>query len=62
MRIITLNEDTKKNLLKDLLKRSPANYGSYEATVAEIVEKVRTLGDQAVFDYTSQFDKFALMS
>ncbi len=60
MRIITLNEDTKKNLLKDLLKRSPANYGSYEAIVAEIVEKVRTFGDQAVFDYTSQFDKFAL--
>lgn len=60
MRIITLNEDTKKNLLKDLLKRSPANYGSYEAIVAEIVEKVRTFGDQAVFDYASQFDKFAL--
>ena len=60
MRIITLNEDTKKNLLSDLLKRSPSHYGSYEAVVAEIVEKVRTEGDQAVFEYTRKFDRFEL--
>ena len=28
MRIEKLNENTKKNLLDDLLKRSPNNYGS----------------------------------
>lgn len=60
MRIITLNEDTKKNLLSDLLKRSPSHYGSYEAVVAEIVERVRTEGDQAVFEYTRKFDRFEL--
>lgn len=31
MRIQKLNSDTKKNLLEDLLKRSPNNYGQYEA-------------------------------
>ena len=32
MRIQKLNSDTKKNLLEDLLKRSPNNYGQYEAS------------------------------
>ena len=30
MRIVNLTEDTKKNILEDLLKRSPNNYGEYE--------------------------------
>ena len=29
MRIEKLNENTKKNLLDDLLKRSPNNYGKF---------------------------------
>ena len=33
MRIEKLNENTKKNLLDDLLKRSPNNYSQYESTV-----------------------------
>ena len=43
MRIVTLTEDTKKNILEDLLKRSPNNYVQYEATVADIVNNVMTL-------------------
>ena len=39
MRIQKLNSDTKKNLLEDLLKRSPNNYGQYEASVKEILDK-----------------------
>lgn len=57
MRIVTLTEDTKKDLLNSLLKRSPNNYGQYEDVVAEIIEKVKEEKDQALFDYTSQFDK-----
>ena len=41
MRIQKLNSDTKKNLLEDLLKRSPNNYGQYEASVKEILDKRR---------------------
>lgn len=56
MRIITLTEESRKNLLENLLKRSPQNYGEYEDRVAEIVENVRARGDEAVFAYTEQFD------
>ena len=60
MKIVKLTEQTKKDLLRDLLQRSPQSYGSYEAVVAEIVEAVRKDGDKAVFSYTEQFDHFPL--
>lgn len=56
MRIVELNENTKKNLLEDLLKRSPNQYTQYEATVAEILNEIRTKGDEAMFAYTKKFD------
>lgn len=56
MRIQKLNSDTKKNLLEDLLKRSPNNYGQYEASVKEILDKVTEEKDAAVFAYTAKFD------
>lgn len=57
MRIVTLTEETKKNILENLLKRSPNSYGEYEGRVAEIVEQVKQRGDEAVFSYTKQFDR-----
>ena len=56
MRIQKLNSDTKKNLLEDLLKRGPNNYGQYEASVKEILDKVKEEKDAAVFAYTAKFD------
>jgi len=56
MRIVRLNENSKKNLLEDLLKRSPNHYGEFEETVAAILTRVKEEGDVAVFDYTKQFD------
>ena len=56
MRIQKLNSDTKKNLLEDLLKRSPNNYGQYEASVKEILDKVKEEKNAAVFAYTAKFD------
>ena len=56
MRIQKLNSDTKKNLLEDLLKRSPNNYGQYEASVKEILDKVKEEKDAAVFAYTAKLD------
>ena len=41
MRIVTLTQESKQNLLEDLLKRSPNNYGAYEDNVAAIVDNVR---------------------
>ena len=60
MRIVALDKESKQSILNDLLKRSPNNYSQYESTVNQIIEKVRSEGDQALFDYTLQFDKFAL--
>lgn len=57
MRIVSLTKETTKDILEDLLKRSPNNYGNYEAAVAEILNRVRLEGDRALFDYTREFDK-----
>lgn len=56
MRIVQLDKETKKNILSDLLKRDPNQYGEYEATVKGIVENVRHNGDEALKEYTLQFD------
>lgn len=57
MRIIKLDEQSKKNILEDLLKRSPNNYDTYQESVNEILNNVKENGDKAVFDYTLKFDK-----
>lgn len=58
MKTVRLTKDSQRNLLDSLLKRSPNNYGQYESVVADIIANVREKGDKAVFDYTSQFDKW----
>lgn len=58
MRIVNFTQDTKNNILENLLKRSPNQYTQYEATVNEIVAAVKETGDEAVFSYTSKFDKW----
>lgn len=56
MRKVILSEDTKKDILENLLKRSPNSYGKFEASVAAILADVKEKGDAAVFDYTKRFD------
>lgn len=60
MRKVKLTEETKKNILNDLLKRSPNNYGNYAETVQAIVDDVAKNGDQAVLAYTEKFDHAVL--
>lgn len=60
MRIVELSRETKQSILNDLLKRSPNHYSQYEATVNEIIAKVKSEGDTALFEYTLKFDKFVL--
>ncbi|MBO5228856.1 MAG: histidinol dehydrogenase, partial [Lachnospiraceae bacterium] len=60
MRIIKLDEQSKKNVLEDLLKRSPNQYGEYEDRVAAMLLEVKTRKDAAVFEYTKKFDGFEL--
>ena len=56
MKIQKLTPETKQDLLGNLLKRNPGNYGAYEAGVREILDKIQTEGDRALFDYTEKFD------
>ena len=56
MRIITLDQSTRENILSTLLKRDPNNYENYGTAVQEIVDKVKEKKDEAVFAYTRQFD------
>ena len=56
MRIQKLDESSKKNLLEDLLKRSPNQYTEYEERVAAILHTVKAERDKAIFNYTKQFD------
>ena len=60
MRIVELTESTRKNVLNDLLKRSPNNYTEYEDKVAGILSNVKEKGDEALFAYTLEYDRFRL--
>ena len=57
MRTVALTKESTKDILENLLKRSPNNYGKFEAAVSEILSKVKTEGDSALFAYTKEFDK-----
>lgn len=57
MKIVKLTENERNNILENLLKRSPSQYGQYENVVKEILENVRINKDKALFEYTEKFDK-----
>lgn len=57
MRIVKLTNETKNNVLNDLLKRSPSSYGEYEGIVNDIIQNVRENKDAAILEYTKNFDK-----
>ena len=56
MKTLKLTQDTQKNILESLLKRSPNNYTEFEGRVNDIIANVREKKDEAVFSYTKQFD------
>lgn len=60
MKTVKLTKDTISNILEGMLKRSPNSYGEYEKTVGDILDKVKTQGDKALFEFTKKFDKFDL--
>lgn len=60
MKIVNLTEEGTRNLLENMLKRSPSQYGDYENKVKDILQNVQTRGDEAVFEYTKAFDHVEL--
>ncbi len=57
MNIVKLTEETRKNILENLLKRSPNSYKEFEGRVSDIVAAVKEKGDEALFEYTARFDQ-----
>jgi histidinol dehydrogenase len=57
MRIVKLTPESKNNILENLLKRSPNSYGKFESAVNDILINVKTRKDEALFEYTKNFDK-----
>lgn len=60
MRILELDENTRKDILSNLLKRSPNSYGEYEGRVSAIIDDIKGRRDEAVFEYTKKFDGYDL--
>ena len=57
MRTVRLTKESTKDILENLLKRSPNNYGKFESAVADILAQVKEKGDEALFTFTREFDK-----
>ena len=57
MRIRKLDENTKKNILEDLLQRSPNQYPEYEKRVAAILDAVKAVGIPTVEVHISDVSK-----
>lgn len=60
MKVVNITEDSIKDLLKSLLKRSPINYREQEDAVNNILTNVKDNGNLALFEYTEKFDKVKL--
>lgn len=60
MKIVRLDSEARKEVLGNLLSRNRTDYGAFEQSVKEIVERVKAEGDQALFAYTDQFDHVRL--
>ena len=56
MRKQIVDKETTKNILDDLLKRSPGHYDQYAERVQAILDNVKSKGDEALFEYTARFD------
>lgn len=62
MKTVALTKESMKDILTQLLKRNPGQYGQYESVVADIIADVRKRGDGAVFELTAKFDKWDISS
>ena len=56
MRIVKLDDEARRNIQENILKRNPVRYTEQESAVKEIIDRVKDEGDAAVFDYTKRFD------
>ena len=60
MKILEVNEKTRRQVREILSQRDTGRYTEQEAIVQEILARVRQEGDAALFDYTERFDHITL--
>jgi histidinol dehydrogenase len=60
LKIIELNERTKKETLDHLSTRGTKDYAPFLGAVEAILNSVKERGDEALFELTERFDHFAL--
>ena len=60
MQILTMNEETRGQILDRFLHRSPVQFEEQEAAVREILARVMEKGDEALLAYTEKFDRARL--
>ncbi|PKM50226.1 MAG: histidinol dehydrogenase [Firmicutes bacterium HGW-Firmicutes-7] len=60
MKIYNFKDGQKINIKKMLIERAPMSYNQYEERVAKIIEAVKAKGDQALIEYSNQFDGVSL--
>jgi len=56
MQIIELNDENREAVKKNILDRTPTQFGEQEKTVRAIIADVKENGDRALFGYTAKFD------
>ena len=56
MKIVTLNEENKERIIRELTDRSPETFEEQEKAVRAILADVRSRGDEALLAYTEKFD------
>ncbi|MBR1874677.1 MAG: histidinol dehydrogenase [Eubacterium sp.] len=60
MKIYKANEETKKDILKNLAKRSPSLQNEFQGVVNEVLSDVFDNGDEAIIRLTEKYDKVKL--
>ena len=60
MKILEVNEKTRRQVRGILSQRDTGRYTDQEAVVQDILARVREEGDRALFDYTERFDHITL--
>ena len=60
MKILEVNEKTRRQVRGILSQRDTGRYTEQEAVVQDILARVREEGDRALFDYTERFDHITL--
>lgn len=60
MQILTMNQETRSQILDRFLHRSPVQFEDQEKAVREIIAQVMERGDEALLEYTRKFDRARL--